>query len=238
MQRLYWTKSGPQANIVEEYVSLNASGKFDLAVFGMILLTFTTDHQFQSVFGNNPTNQKLSHNKISVCLGTQLDRSPADILVVPRGEARQGERRVVVACLWKQTWCRTQTARFRVDVFVLDRLNAGCKLTVSFSREGRLRCEVVSMFPTNKVLTQVCSFSSTRYGYFYARLCIGQGFGLQANVVEEYVSLKRPFATLPLHSRELGAYRWSTPSSQKTQHGHFSRGFAPFHDCVHLFPGG
>ena len=55
-------------------MSLNASGKFNLAVFGMILLAFTTDHQFQSVLGNNPTNQKLSHNNISVCQGTQLDQ--------------------------------------------------------------------------------------------------------------------------------------------------------------------
>ena len=51
-------------------MSLNASGKFNLAVFGVILLAFTTEHQFQSVFGNNPI-KKLSHNNFSVCLGTQ-----------------------------------------------------------------------------------------------------------------------------------------------------------------------
>ena len=31
-------------------MSFNASGKFNLAVFGVILLAFTTEHQFQSVF--------------------------------------------------------------------------------------------------------------------------------------------------------------------------------------------
>ena len=42
--------------------------------------------------------------------------------------------------------------------------------SVSFSREGRLHCEVVCMFPTNKVLTQSVRFSSPRFGYFCARL--------------------------------------------------------------------
>ena len=67
-------------------MSLNASGKFNLAVFGVILLAFTTEHQFQSVFGNNPI-KKLSHNNFSVCQGT---RSRPGVLLTPRGhpEAR------------------------------------------------------------------------------------------------------------------------------------------------------
>ena len=71
LRSLYWTPFGLQANTVEEYVLLNAlfhlavvlkrtcdmslyysvaSVKLNLAIFGMILLTFTTIHRFQFRF--------------------------------------------------------------------------------------------------------------------------------------------------------------------------------------------
>ena len=124
-------------------MSLNASGKFNLAVFGVILLAFTTEYQFQSVFGNNPI-KKLSHNNFSVCLGTQPARSPADT-----------------------SWSRE--VKLDREIEESSSPASGYNLvshTVSFSREGRLHCEVVCMFPTNKVLTQVCSSFLTQVRVF------------------------------------------------------------------------
>ena len=85
-----------------------------------------------------------AHNNFSVCLGTQPARNPADT-----------------------SWSR----EVKLDREIVESSShaSGYNLVshaVSFSREGRLHCEVVCMFPTNKVLTQVCSFFLTQVRVF------------------------------------------------------------------------
>ena len=143
-------------------MSLNASGMFNLAVFGVILLAFTTEHQFQSVFGNNPI-KKLSHNNFSVCLGTQPARSPADTSWSREVKLDREIEKSSSRCLWLQLGVphgviftrRTGTLRSRFHVSHEQGLDPGLFV---FSHPGT---------------------GISTHG------CIGHGFGLQANVVEE-----------------------------------------------------
>ena len=60
--------------------------------------------------------------------------------------------------------------------------------------------------------------------------CIGQGFGLQANVVEEYVSLDALLPRGPCILENSGHIVELLRRLRKSQHGRFSRGSAPFRD--------
>ena len=98
-------------------------------------------------------------------------------------------------------------------------------------RTGRLHCEVVCIFPTNKVLTQVCSFFLNQVRIFLRTVVLDRAsFGLQANVVEEYVSLDALLPSGLCILQNSGHIVELLRRLRKTQHGHFSRGFAPFHD--------